>query len=242
MGVVFSRKSLPEMLLLVAGGALAVYGQQQGMDSLLGLGVVIIGCSVAYGGLGAIRRREIGFLHRDARFLARRYTGSAAVIWGVMMAAVGATVVAGGVLILLGYREWLAGQVRDPALWFLGVGCYAAFTLAAMTLQTAQQGGSTAARLAVLPKILVGLVLIVGFALLAAVGAWGLMHPAAFDRRWTEASQWWDQRVGGGVRAAMTQAQPVGLPHAVLSPDRSPGAASGILSSWAHGPESARFG
>jgi len=83
MGVVFSRKSIPEMLLLFVGGAIAVYGQREEVDGLLGLGVVIMGSAVALGGFMAIRRREIGFLHRDARFLARRYTQLAAVCWGL---------------------------------------------------------------------------------------------------------------------------------------------------------------
>jgi hypothetical protein len=156
---------------------------------------------VLAGGAGAIRRREIGFLHRDARFLARRYTGAAALCWGFMMVLVACAVIAGGVLLALGYRQWLVEQGREPALWFLGVGVYAGLTLVAMTLQTALGGGSTVARLAVLPKILVGLVLIAGFALLATVGVWGLMNPPAFDRQWAQAAEWWEQRVGGGVRS-----------------------------------------
>ena len=179
MATSFTEKSLVEMAILAAGAGIAWLGREQGMAWLFGLGVTIAGVGVALVGIGAIRRREIVFLHSEARTVTNRYKGAAAVIWGALATLVGLVVVAAGVVLGLDGSESLRSLVTQPAVWLVAGGVAGSFAAAAWTAYSAagSKGGGTVARLAALPQIVIGGALALLSVGVFLTGVWGLANP-----------------------------------------------------------------
>jgi len=179
MSVSFTKKTLVEVLILMAGAAVAAAGKQQDSPLLLGLGVVIIGTGVLWGGLGAIRRRRLVFLHGEARFMTHAYTGGAAILWGLLLVLTGLAMVAGGIGLALGQQETLKAWVMQPGAWLLAGGIALFFTSSAALLQKVTDGEHGGLRiLLALPGYALGALGVVLGVALAGTGAWGLQDPA----------------------------------------------------------------
>jgi hypothetical protein len=179
MSTSFTEKSLIEVAVLAAGAGIAWLGRERGMAWLFGLGVAIAGVGVTLLGVGAIRRREIVFLHSQARTVTNRYKGAAAVIWGVLAALVGLVLVAAGVALGLGAGESLKGLVMEPAVWLVAGGVAGLLAAAAWTAHAAasKKGGGAVARLAALPRVVIGGALVLLSAGVFLTGVWGLANP-----------------------------------------------------------------
>ncbi len=179
VSVSFTKKTVVEVLILLAGAVLAAAGKRQDSPLLLGLGVVLIGAGVIWGGIGAIRRRRLVFLHGEARFMTHRFTGGAAVLWGVLLGLAGMALVVGGIGLALGYNEALRGLVMQPGSWLIAGGIALLFTSTAALWQKAIDGErSGLAILLALPGYAFGaLGVLIGVGL-AGAGIWGLQDPA----------------------------------------------------------------
>ncbi|MBK1633091.1 hypothetical protein CKO31_20515 [Thiohalocapsa halophila] len=179
MSISFTKKTIAEVLILLAGAIIAGAGKQYDSPLLLGLGVIVIGAGVVWGGANAIRRRRLIFLHGEARFMTHRYTGAAAVLWGILLVLTGLALTAGGVGITLGQQAALKAFVMQPGAWLIAGGVALFFTSAAALVQQASDGSHEGLRvLLALPGYAfaaLGATLGVG---LAAVGSWGLWDPA----------------------------------------------------------------
>jgi hypothetical protein len=195
MSLSFTRKTLVEILILMAGAAIAAIGKEQGSPQLLGLGVVIIGTGVLWGGLVVIRRRRLVFLHSEARFTSHAYAGGAAVMWGLLLMLTGVTLVAGGIGLALGQQEALKALVMQPGAWLLAGGVALFFTSSAALLQKIAAGEHGGIRiLLALPGYLLGAIgVLLGIAL-TGTGAWGLQDPeglaALGAQLWTAGEAW----------------------------------------------------
>jgi hypothetical protein len=178
MAFSFTRKTIFEVLILIAGAAIAAIGKEQGSPLLLGLGVVIIGTGVLGGGLVVIRRRRLVFLHSDARFMTHAYNGGAAVLWGLLLMLTGLALVAGGIGLALGQQEALKALVMQPGAWLLAGGIALFFTSAAGLLQKITDGEHGGMRiLLALPAYVLGALGVLLGAALTGTGAWGLQDP-----------------------------------------------------------------
>ena len=189
MSVSFTKKTVVEVLILMAGAALAAAGKQQGSPLLLGMGLAVIGAGVISGGIGAIRRRRLVFLHGEARFMTHRFTGGAAVLWGMLLVLTGMAVAAGGIGLALGYNEPLRAFVIQPASWLIAGGVALFFTSAAALWQKAIDGkhGGLAVLLALPGYAFGALGVLIGVGL-AGAGAWGLQDPEGLRALGTELS------------------------------------------------------
>ncbi len=178
MSFSFTRKTLVEILILMAGAAIAAIGKEQDSPQLLGLGVVIIGTGVLWGGLVVMRRRRLVFLHSEARFTTHAYTGGAAVLWGLLLMLTGITLVAGGIGLALGQQEALKALVMQPGAWLLAGGVALFFTSSAALMQKITDGKHGGMRiLLALPGYALGAIgVLLGIAL-TGTGAWGLQDP-----------------------------------------------------------------
>jgi hypothetical protein len=178
MSVSFTKKTVAEVLVLMTGAVIAAAGKKQDSPGLLGLGVIVIGLGVIWGGIGAIRRRRLVFLHGEARFMTHRFTGGAAVLWGVLLSLTGLVLVMGGVGLALGQQAELKAFVMQPGAWLIAGGVALFFVSAAVLWQKAIDGEHGGLRiLLALPGYLfaaVGVLLGVGF---AGAGVWGLHDP-----------------------------------------------------------------
>ena len=195
MSASFTKKTIVEVLILMAGAGIAAVGKEQDSPLLLGLGVFIIGAGVAWGGIGAIRRRRLVFLHGEARFMTHRYTGGAAVLWGLLLVVAGLALAAGGAGVALGHREALKGLVTQPGAWLLAGGVALFFTSAAALWQKAIDGehGGLGILLALPGYAFGALGALIGLGL-AGAGVWGLQDPAgltALGAELTVAARGW---------------------------------------------------
>jgi hypothetical protein len=187
MSLTFTKKTLAEVLILLAGAVIAGAGKQYDSSLLLGLGIIVIGAGVAWGGVNAIRRRRLMFLHSEARFMTHRYTGAAAVLWGILLLLTGLTLAAGGVGVALGQQAALKAFVMQPGAWLIAGGVALFFTSAAALVQQAKDGADGGLRVLLdLPSYaFAALGAMLGVAL-AAVGSWGLWDPAGLTALGTE--------------------------------------------------------
>ncbi|NBC14998.1 MAG: hypothetical protein GVY09_17005 [Gammaproteobacteria bacterium] len=187
MSISFTKKTIAEVLVLLTGAVIAGAGKQYDSSLLLGLGVIVIGAGVAWGGVNAIRRRRLIFLHGEARFMTHRYTGTAAVLWGILLVLTGLVLTAGGVGITLGQQAALKAFVMQPGAWLIAGGVALFFTSAAALVQQASDGLHRGLRvLLALPGYAfaaLGVALGVG---LAGIGGWGLWDPAGLMDLGTE--------------------------------------------------------
>jgi len=195
VSVSFTKKTVVEVLTLMAGAALTATGKHQDSPLLLGIGVVVISAGVSWGGIGAIRRRRLVFLHGEARFMTHRFTGSAAVLWGVLLVLTGLALAVAGIGLALGYKEALRAFVMQPGSWLLAGGVALFFTSAAALWQKAIDGehGGLAMLLALPGYAFAALGVLIGIGL-AGAGAWGLQDPSglrALGADLTTATQAW---------------------------------------------------
>lgn len=190
MAASFTRKSFAEVSILLVGAVIAATGKQQNSPPLLGLGVIIIGAGVIWGGIGAIHRRRLAFLHSEARFITHRVTGGAAVIWGVLLVLAGLTLAAGGIGLALGYEAALRALVLQPGSWLIAGGIALSFLSAAAVWQNVSKGrqGALAILLALPGTAVAVLGLLIGIGL-AGTGAWGLQDPAGLKALGTDLAQ-----------------------------------------------------
>ncbi len=179
----FTKKGLAEVLVLLAGALLAATGKQQEAPLLLGLGVVIIGVGVGLGGIGAIRRRRLIFLHREARFMTYRFTGMAAVLWGLLALLIGLALAAAGLAIASGQQAGLRRLVMQPAAWLLSGGIALFFVSAASLVQRTADGGrhNGLRLLLALPGYAFGSLSVVVALAMAGAGVWGLQDPSGLN-------------------------------------------------------------
>lgn len=197
MSISFTKKTVAEVLILLAGAIIAGAGKQYDSRLLLGLGVIVIGTGVGWGGVNAIRRRRLIFLHGEARFMTHRYTGTAAVLWGIFLLLTGLALAAGGVGITLGQQAALKAFVMQPGAWLIAGGVALFFTSAAALVQQASDGaqGGLDVLLSLSSYAFAALGATLGVGL-AAVGGWGLWDPAGLMDLGTElrltAKDWLD--------------------------------------------------
>lgn len=180
MSISFTKKTIAEVLVLMAGAGIAAIGKKQDSPGLLGLGVVVIGVGVIWGAIGAIRRRRLVFLHSEARFMTHRYTGGAAILWGVLLALTGLVLVMGGVGLAMGQQPALKAFVMQPSVWLIAGGVALFFVSAAALWQKAidREHGGLRIVTALPGYLFPGLGVLVGVGM-AGAGAWGLHDPAA---------------------------------------------------------------
>ena len=187
MSISFTKKTIAEVLVLLTGAVIAGAGKQYDSPVLLGLGGIVIGAGVAWGGVNAIRRRRLIFLHGEARFMTHRYTGTAAVLWGILLVLTGLVLTAGGVGITLGQQAALKAFVMQPGAWLIAGGVALFFTsAAALVQQPSDEAHGGLGVLLALPSYAfaaLGMALGVG---LAGVGSWGLCDPAGLMDLGTE--------------------------------------------------------
>lgn len=187
MAASFTKKTFAEVLILLAGAVIAATGKQQGSSLLLGLGIAIIGAGVIWGGLGTIRRRQLIFLHREARFMTHRVTGGAAVIWGLLLMLAGHALAAGGIGLAMGQEAALKALVMQPGSWLIAGGVALSFVSAAAFWQKASSGAQSGfGFLIALPGYtfaVLGVLIGIG---LAGAGTWGLQDPAGLKALGTE--------------------------------------------------------
>lgn len=175
----FTKKGIGEILVLLVGALIAGAGKQQDAPLLLGLGVIVIGIGVILGGIGAIRRRRLVFLHGEARFVTRRVTGGAAVLWGILFVLTGLALMAGGGAIAIGQQAGLRQLVMEPGAWLLAGGVALFFVSAASLVQRATDGEHTGLRVVLaLPGYLFGALGLLLAIAIASAGLWGLEDPS----------------------------------------------------------------
>jgi len=155
--------------------------------------------SVVLGGIGAIRRRRLVFLHGEARFVTRRFTGGAAVLWGILFVLTGLALMAGGVAIAVGRQASLRQLVMEPGAWLLAGGIALLFVSAASLVQRANDGEHTGLRVVLaLPGHLFGALGVLLAVAMASAGLWGLEDPnglrALGMQLQTQALVWLDAR------------------------------------------------
>jgi hypothetical protein len=195
MSINFTKKTIAEVLVLMAGAGIAGIGKKQDSPELLSLGIVIIGIGVIWGGIGAIRRRRLVFLHGEARFMTHRYIGGAAVLWGLLLMLTGLALVIGGVVLALGQQAALQAFVMQPGAWLIAGGVALFFTSAAALWQKAIDGehGGLGILLALPGYIFASLGVLLGVGL-AGTGVWGLQNATglmALGTRLQSAAQHW---------------------------------------------------
>jgi hypothetical protein len=178
----FTKKGIGEVLVLLVGALIAAAGKQQDVPLLLGLGVIIIGGGVILGGIGAIRRRRLIFLHGEARFTTHRFTGMAAVLWGILLLLTGLGLMAGGLAVAIGQQASLRQLVTQPAVWLLAGGIALFLVSAASMVQRATDGEHNGLRiLLALPGYTFGALGVLLAIAMAGAGGWGLQDPGALD-------------------------------------------------------------
>ncbi len=182
MSTSFTKKSVSETLILLVGAVVAVAGKQQDSALLLGLGILVIGVGVFWGGVSAIGRRRVAFMHAEARFVTHRFTGGAAVFWGLLLVLTGLVLAGAGIGIALGFRESLRSLVEMPGAWLTAGGIALAFISAAAFWQSAFGGEHKGMRrLLTLPSLVLAALGVLLGAGLAGTGAWGLQDPAGLS-------------------------------------------------------------
>ena len=196
MSASYKTTTFLEIIFLLLGAVASGYGKQQGQPLLLGFGIALMGFGVLIGGADTIRRREISFFNRQGRFFSHRYTGVAAVSWGVMLLFAGIGLIAVGIGIALGFTEEFKALVLKPGSWMIVGGTALFFTSFAMTVQRPPSGTERSVLQAILaaPKYAIGTLVVLISITLVGIGFWGLENPQELERETeslkTSISQW----------------------------------------------------
>jgi hypothetical protein len=144
-------------------------------------GIGLIGAGIVLGGVESILTRRVGFrLQEDS---GEDYSGTPAVIVGLMALLVGAAVVGAAYLHAEGrWHATLNALARHPAPALIAAGLFVA---GAGTLLLFMPGGREGLVWMVLvraPRLLLGVALLLGGFALVALGGWEFAQPLAFDR------------------------------------------------------------
>jgi hypothetical protein len=196
MSTSFIKRPFAEVLILLAGALIASAGKQQDSPEIVGLGFVVIGIGVTWGGLRAIRRRRLVFLHQDSRIVTGRYSGGAAMLWGALLSLVGLASVIGGIAVGAGHQAALRAFVMQPGAWLIAGGVALFFASAAVVWQEATTTRTGLHRLLAPLSYLLPVIGIVSGVALTVTGAWGLSDSegliALGDRLKSDALRWLD--------------------------------------------------
>lgn len=157
------------------------------------LGLFMIGAGVALGGLESLATRRMSF--RFATHASEGYDGAPAVIWGLMLLAIGSALIASAYLMEAGlWHTAVNGLMRRPGPAIAAAGL---LTVGAGALFMFHGGrrGVWRTLLIRLPKALLGLLLIVGGMTAIALGMVEWFDPHAYARYAREASDYLDIRI-----------------------------------------------
>lgn len=171
--------------VILPGLALIGLGAGLGLPGAAPLGTILLGAALAVSGIAMIRSRRFTF-YNSARHNTRRerYSGGAAVAWGIFSALSGAGVAVAGGLVLIGL-DGVAGRLilQRPSLALLPAG------LACGALAMAQLIGSDTWRnrsiwilLGSTPHRVGGLILLLLALAMLGLGGLDLLWPEQFDR------------------------------------------------------------
>lgn len=144
-------------------------------------GVGLIGAGIALGGVESILTRRVGFrLHEDS---GEDYSGPPAVIVGLMALLVGAAVVAAAYLIAEGqWNTTLNALMRRPGPALIAAGSFVAGAGMLLLFIPGGREGLVRTLLVRAPRLLLGVVLLLGGFAVVALGGWEFVQPQAFDR------------------------------------------------------------
>ena len=145
------------------------------------LGVFLVGAGLALGGLESLFTRRMSF--RFAGDAAERYEGAPALIWGSMALLAGSAVIAAAYLLSEGLgRAALDYLVRRPAPALAAAGVLIAGSGALLFFNPHGRRGVARWLLVRLPRVLLGLVLVLAGIAAVGVAAWDWFEPRTIDR------------------------------------------------------------
>jgi hypothetical protein len=183
MGVLDSKRSVLVLALTGVGGLLLLIAADRlSHPELIGPGLILFAVGiVATGGDAIFRRYTVERIAETAR--SRTYQGLAAVLIGAVLVLFGMAVGVTGVAFLIGEQHALYDSLlARPGIALVPVGLASAASGGARLLGAREWRGSVSRVLAAVPERLGGLILLLIGAALAAIGAFELIAPDAFDR------------------------------------------------------------
>lgn len=171
--------------LILPGVALIGLGAGLGIPGAAPLGTMLLGGAMVVAGLEMMRSRRY-ILYNSARHNTRkeRYSGSAAVAWGIFSVISGAGIAVMGALVLTGL-EGAAGRLvlARPSLALLPVGfAFGAMAMAYLIGSDTWRDRSIWIQLGSIPHRLGGLILLLMALALLGLGGLDLLAPERFDR------------------------------------------------------------
>lgn len=173
--------SFIEYSAIVVGIIAMIVGQFFGLRNGFHLGIFLVGAGIALGGLESVSSHQPAFFQSDASREA--YVGTPAVIWGIMLLVIGATVIAAAYLLHDGlWQSTLSTLRRRPGPLLGGGGLIAACLGILLMLNPRGRRGAWWTLLVRIPKALLGLVLLLGGLAAIALGAWEWFDPRGYER------------------------------------------------------------
>jgi hypothetical protein len=169
------------IFLGVAGVAASHFGGAVVPKNFFHFGVGLFGIGLALGGLESVLQRRVGFRMAEDGY--SDYDGLPALIVGLMTLAIGAAIVVAAYLLAEGrWPATVEALLRRPGPVLAAAGFLFAGTGALFLVNPGGRSGLVWTVFVRLPKVLIGLVLLVaGFGGIA-LGAWEFVQPQAFDR------------------------------------------------------------
>jgi len=144
-------------------------------------GIGLMGLGIALGGLESTLQRRVGFRMSDDGY--SDYDGLPALIVGLMALSIGAAIVGAAYLLAQGrWHSTVEALLRRPSPILAAAGFLFAGIGALFLVNPGGRSGLVWTVFVRVPKVLIGLVLLVaGFGGIA-LGAWEFIQPQAFDR------------------------------------------------------------
>jgi hypothetical protein len=169
------------IVLGIAGVAASHFGGAVVPKNFFHFGVGLFGIGLALGGLESVLQRRVGFRMAEDGY--SDYDGLPALIVGLMTLSIGAAIVAAAYLLAQGrWHTTVEALLRRPGPILAAAGFLVAGTGALFLVNPGGRSGLVWTVFVRVPKVLIGLVLLIAGFGGVALGAWEFLQPQAFDR------------------------------------------------------------
>lgn len=171
------------------------------------LGIFLIGAGIALGGLESLFYRQPAFFQSAAS--RETYMGMPAILWGIVLLIIGGSVIASAYLLQDGiWHSTYSALLRRPGPLLGAGGVIAACIGYIFMINPRGRRGAWWTLLVRIPKVIVGLILLLGGLAAIGLGVWEWFEPQAYTRfirdmkvmldpqallrRWNELPKFWE--------------------------------------------------